>query len=93
MQSPLWQSDLEEADLALDSGKDASHILHNDDVNTFDWVIKTLIDVCGHDTEQAEQSAYLVHFTGKCIVKEGEEPRLVRMKKELHLRGLSATVA
>jgi ATP-dependent Clp protease adaptor protein ClpS len=93
MQSPLWHSDLEEADLALDSGKDASLILHNDDVNTFDWVIKTLIDVCGHSSEQAEQSAYLVHFTGKCIVKEGDEPRLVQLKKELKLRGLSATVA
>jgi ATP-dependent Clp protease adaptor protein ClpS len=93
MHSPRWHAEQEEAELALESGKDASLILHNDDVNTFDWVIKTLIDVCGHSTEQAEQSAYLVHFNGKCTVKEGEEQRLVKMKKQLHIRGLSATVA
>jgi len=93
MHSPLWHAEQDEAELALVSGKDASLILHNDDVNTFDWVIKTLIDVCGHSTEQAEQSAYLVHFNGKCTIKEGEEKRLVNMKKELHIRGLSATVA
>lgn len=44
-------------------------VLFNDDVNTFDHVIDTLIRVCDHTTEQAEQCAILVHYTGKCTVK------------------------
>jgi ATP-dependent Clp protease adaptor protein ClpS len=47
-------------------------ILFNDDVNTFDHVIDSLIDVCDHTSEQAEQCAYLVHYKGKCAVKTGE---------------------
>jgi ATP-dependent Clp protease adaptor protein ClpS len=47
-------------------------VLHNDDVNTFDHVIDSLIDVCDHSLEQAEQCATLVHYKGKCTVKSGE---------------------
>ena len=47
-------------------------VLYNDDVNTFDFVINSLIQVCDHTTEQAEQCTYLVHFKGKCTVKTGE---------------------
>ena len=46
-------------------------VLHNDDVNTFDHVIETLIRVCKHDAIQAEQCALLVHYKGKCTVKTG----------------------
>ena len=46
-------------------------VLHNDDVNTFDHVIDTLIRVCNHDDLQAEQCAILVHYKGKCTVKTG----------------------
>jgi ATP-dependent Clp protease adaptor protein ClpS len=46
-------------------------ILHNDDFNTFDHVIDTLIEVCGHDSLQAEQCALAAHFNGKCSVKSG----------------------
>lgn len=59
-------------------------ILHNDDFNTFDFVIDTLIDVCEHEPEQAEQCAYIVHFKGKCAVKSGSfeelKPRYETMK-------------
>ena len=55
-------------------------VLHNDDVNTFDHVIDSLVDVCDHSFEQAEQCATLVHYKGKCTVKSGEykylEPRV-----------------
>ncbi|MCF8330950.1 MAG: ATP-dependent Clp protease adaptor ClpS [Bacteroidales bacterium] len=51
--------------------KERQLILHNDDFNTFDFVIKTLMDVCDHEPEQAEQCAYIVHFKGKCSVKRG----------------------
>ncbi|MBU3677681.1 MAG: ATP-dependent Clp protease adaptor ClpS, partial [Chitinophagaceae bacterium] len=47
-------------------------IVWNDDVNTFDWVIETLMQVCGHEREQAEQCSLLIHFNGKCSVKTGE---------------------
>ena len=48
-----------------------SLIVWNDEVNTFEWVIETLIEVCGHSAEQAEQCAYLIHFKGKYAVKNG----------------------
>ncbi len=46
-------------------------ILFNDDFNTFEFVIETLIDVCKHEPEQAEQCTIIVHFKGKCAVKSG----------------------
>lgn len=67
-------------------------ILHNDDYNTFDWVIETLMDVCGHSAEQAEQCAYIVHFKGKCQVKNGSEKEMKRLCNILLQRGLTATV-
>ncbi len=56
-------------DIREDSGKKL--ILFNDDVNTFDFVIETLIEVCGHDPHQAENCALIAHFKGKCAVKTG----------------------
>lgn len=46
-------------------------VLHNDDVNTFDYVIETLVDVCGHEPDQAEQCALIAHYKGRCGVKSG----------------------
>lgn len=46
-------------------------ILYNDDYNTFEFVIETLVEVCGHDWHQAEQCAYIAHYKGKCPVKSG----------------------
>ena len=51
--------------------KENNIILFNDDVNTFEWVIECLTKYCGHDYIQAEQCATLVHYTGKCAVKQG----------------------
>jgi ATP-dependent Clp protease adaptor protein ClpS len=69
-----------------------SLIVWNDDVNTFEWVIETLIEVCGHTEEQAEQCAYLVHFKGKCDVKQGEYEKLKVMCDKITDRGIGATV-
>lgn len=67
-------------------------VLFNDEVNTFEHVINSLIDVCEHTSEQAEQCTYLVHYKGKCTVKTGEydalKPRCTRL---LNL-GLSAEI-
>ena len=67
-------------------------ILHNDDVNTFDFVIDSLIDVCRHNIEQAEQCAYITHHKGKCDVKKGSYDILVPMKEMLINKGLSITI-
>jgi ATP-dependent Clp protease adaptor protein ClpS len=67
-------------------------IVWNDEVNTFDWVIETLIEVCNHSYEQAEQCAYLIHFKGKYAVKEGSFDYLKPMCDAITERGIGATV-
>lgn len=67
-------------------------IIYNDDVNTFDFVIETLIKICGHEAVQAEQCAYIIHHNGKCSVKRGTiealEPKCIALLD----RGLSAKI-
>ncbi|MCH3884472.1 ATP-dependent Clp protease adaptor ClpS [Tenacibaculum aquimarinum] len=65
-------------------------VLHNDDVNTFDHVIDSLMDVCEHTLVQAEQCATLVHYKGKCTVKTGEFKDLEPRCSKLLQLGLSA---
>ena len=67
-------------------------ILYNDDVNTFDHVIKSLVFHCGHTYEQAEQCAYIVHFSGKCIVKTGSFEKLEPICAKLLDANLSAEI-
>jgi ATP-dependent Clp protease adaptor protein ClpS len=67
-------------------------VLHNDDVNTFDHVIETLIRVCKHDALQAEQCALLVHYKGKCTVKTGTIEELKPQCLALLDAGLSAEI-
>jgi ATP-dependent Clp protease adaptor protein ClpS len=67
-------------------------ILYNDDVNTFDHVIDTLIKVCKHTSEQAEQCAILVHYKGKCTVKTGSFDELKPQCTQLLEAGLSAEI-
>lgn len=69
-----------------------SLILFNDDVNTFDWVIESLVHVCKHTWEQAEQCSLIVHYKGKCDVKSGSYEELEPMCSELLRRGLSAEI-
>ena len=58
-------------------------ILYNDDVNTFDHVIESLIKFCDHTIIQAEQCTLIVHYKGKCSVKSGTlfdlKPRLEKL--------------
>ena len=67
-------------------------VLFNDDVNTFDHVIETLIRVCKHTAEQAEQCAILVHYKGKCTVKTGTLAELKPQCLQLLEAGLSAEI-
>lgn len=67
-------------------------VLHNDDINTFDHVIDTLVRVCNHDDLQAEQCALLVHYKGKCTVKTGALDELKPQCSALLDAGLSAEI-
>lgn len=67
-------------------------VLFNDDFNTFDWVIKSLIEVCDHEPEQAEQCALITHMKGKCPVKSGGFDELKPMKQELTNRELTVEI-
>lgn len=68
-------------------------ILFNDDVNSFDFVIESLVEVCDHDLTQAEQCALIAHFKGKCGIKSGTLNELAPMNNELNSRGLSTVLA
>jgi ATP-dependent Clp protease adaptor protein ClpS len=67
-------------------------VLYNDDINTFAHVIKTLVEVCGHDDYQAEQCAMLTHFKGRCDIKTGSKDLLISMNGTLRIRGLISKV-
>lgn len=67
-------------------------IVYNDEVNSFEFVIKALMEVCEHTPEQAEQCTYQIHFKGKCGVKSGEFDSLVVMRNEICRRGISAEI-
>jgi len=84
----------EEADLLLEEEivNENQIILYNDDVNTFDWVIESLISICNHEREQAEQCSVLIHHKGKCAVKVGDFDHLRPMCEALQDRGLSANI-
>ena len=78
--------------LMTDIGQEHELILFNDDVNTFDHVIETLVSVCDHTYEQAEQCAYIVHFSGKCTVKKGKYSYLEALCLKLLQADLSAEI-
>ncbi|MBD0332609.1 MAG: ATP-dependent Clp protease adaptor ClpS [Chitinophagaceae bacterium] len=77
---------------AIDVEEPFHLIVWNDDVNTFEWVIETLIEVCKHTPEQAEQCIYLIHYKGKCAVKHGTYDELKPMCDAITDRGIGATV-
>ena len=67
-------------------------VVYNDDVNTFEHVIDTLIRVCQHTAEQAEQCSLIVHYNGKCTVKTGSYDKLKPQCTQLLEAGLSAEI-
>jgi ATP-dependent Clp protease adaptor protein ClpS len=67
-------------------------VLFNDDVHSFDFVIEALIEVCGHELLQAEQCTIIVHYKGKCAVKNGAYEELEPMCTALLERGLTAEI-
>lgn len=69
-----------------------SLVVWNDELNTFEWVIESLMDVCHHTEEQAEQCAMLIHFQGKYAVKNGEYGTLKIMRDAITERSINATI-
>lgn len=67
-------------------------VVFNDDFNTFDHVIESLIKICKHAPEQAEQCTWIIHFNGKCQVKRGEYTKLEPMCTALLDRGITAEI-
>ena len=74
------------------SGDPRDLVVHNDDFNTFEFVIQTLIEVCKHEPEQAEQCTLIIHYKGKCVVRSGDYSTLEPMYREILNRGITATI-
>ena len=85
-----WQES--ETDVITELTSSYSLVVWNDEVNTFEWVIETLIKVCGHSEEQAEQCAMLIHTQGKYAVKKGDYETLKPMCDAITDRGIGATI-
>ncbi len=84
------QEDSDSPSDLLNTGKEL--VLYNDDINTFDFVISTLIEVCHHQPEQAEQCAFVAHSKGKCGIKNGDISELKPLHSEMNKRGLITTI-
>jgi ATP-dependent Clp protease adaptor protein ClpS len=82
----------QETEILTDNEESCSLIVWNDEVNTFEWVIETLIEVCGHSYEQAEQCSYFIHYRGKYAVKQGSYDELKPQCDAITERGINATV-
>ena len=67
-------------------------IIYNDDVNTFEHVIESLIEICNHSSIQAEQCTWIIHHNGKCGVKRGDLKKLKPMVEAFSERGISAEI-
>jgi ATP-dependent Clp protease adaptor protein ClpS len=87
-----YKAESEEADLLVADANRYQLVVWNDEVNTFQWVIETLVEVCGHTPEQAEQSAMIIHTKGKYAVKEGSYNVLKSMRDTIVERGINATI-
>lgn len=84
--------ELVEVEDEVDTGKVNDLVVYNDDFNTFEHVINTLIKVCKHDVTQAEQCTYIIHFKGKCAVKKGTYKELKPMREGICEAGIKATI-
>jgi ATP-dependent Clp protease adaptor protein ClpS len=76
----------------VDKQNQARLVLHNDEVNTFDYVMETLVDICDHSITQAEQCATITHYKGKCEVRSGALSEMKELRYKLISRGLKASV-
>ena len=88
----MKEKTLHKDDKLKSDGEKSSLVLFNDEINTFDHVIKSLVEVCGHDSVQAEQCALIVHLKGSCEIKTGTKEILQVMSRSLNAKGLNSKV-
>ena len=84
--------ELVEVEEVIDTEDVRDLVVYNDDFNTFEHVIQTLIKVCKHDAHQAEQCTWLVHYKGKCAVKKGIYQELKPMREGITDAGIKAAI-
>ena len=89
--TPFFQPEVEVLDDVVET-EVYNLVVFNDEVNTFEYVIDTLMEVCEHTPEQAEQCTILIHYKGKCTVKNGGFEELVPLRNEICRRGIAAEV-
>jgi ATP-dependent Clp protease adaptor protein ClpS len=89
----MLQTDYASENLTIEQLIDEkSLVVFNDDFNTFDHVIDSLIKICKHEVEQAEQCTWIIHYNGKCQVKKGNFEKLEKMCVALLNQGISAEI-
>jgi ATP-dependent Clp protease adaptor protein ClpS len=88
----MKEKTLHRGDRLSSEGEKFSLVLYNDEINTFDHVIKSLVEICGHDSVQAEQCALIVHLKGSCEIKSGIREILQAMSRSLNSKGLNSKV-
>lgn len=93
MKSPVFHIETEE-EVLVSTEETAAHelVVFNDDINTFEHVIVSLMQICGHTLEQADQCAHFIHYRGQCAVMDGTYEDLVAPRFALTDRGLSAEI-
>jgi ATP-dependent Clp protease adaptor protein ClpS len=89
--NPFTEEDIE-LDVLTETEPPCHLLVWNDDVNTFDWVIDTLIQICGHSKEQAEQCAMLIHYKGKYAVRKDSYETLKPECDAINDRNINATI-
>ncbi|MBF0598054.1 ATP-dependent Clp protease adaptor ClpS [Faecalibacter rhinopitheci] len=90
---PKWETEYDsDVEVLEQESKKYQIIVYNDDINTFDWVIESLMDVCEHTPEQAEQCTILIHYKGKCDVLSGSYEDLKPRCSELLNRNINAEI-
>ena len=92
MRNATLYDENEEFDTLLLEVEQRQLVLFNDDVNSFDDVIRWLVEICNHVSLQAEQCAYIVHYAGKCSVKTGTWEDLQPRATAMLDRGLSVEI-
>jgi len=88
----IQEKELKQFDTIIKEKQNKEIVVYNDEVNTFDHVIQTLINACDHTTEQAEQCTILVHYKGKCTVKTGELKDLKPRCSKILEAGINAEI-
>ena len=89
--STISQEDVLE-EILEDNEDPKNLIVFNDDFNTFEHVTNTLIKICKHEATQAEQCTYIIHYKGKCVVRNGSYRTLKPMREGISEAGIKAAI-